>query len=308
MTTIISPEYELLASAIASPRAAPCRFDQLIEAFSSGSNGFSKCWADIGDYISGMAYNWGANFNCQSPKAQITNIMMPDSQSKNWCLIPAAGIGARMAKHQPKQYLYLGGQTILERVIDVFSGIDEISGIVVGIAENDTWWPDLHLSRDGVWSSAGGPERANTVLNGLQSLLNVAEAAEEDWVLVHDAARPCVDTADIKLLINTCRRTNSGGVIGVELSDTIKRKGQSGRIGGTEAREMLWRAMTPQMFRIGALMRALESALSNQYIITDESMAMELLGEQPLMINGNPNNIKVTQPEDLNLAAMILNL
>lgn len=197
---------------------------------------------------------------------------------------------------------------MLEGVIEVFNNMAEISGIVVGIAENDIWWPNLKLPGDGVWSSMGGPERSATVLNGLRFLLDVPGAAEDDWVLVHDAARPCIDTADIKLLIETCHKSCCGGVIGVELSDTIKRKGQSGRIAGTESREMLWRAMTPQMFRIGALMRALESALSNQQIITDESMAMELLGEKPLMIEGNPNNIKVTRPEDLALAAMILNL
>lgn len=233
---------------------------------------------------------------------------MSDLKAKNWCLIPAAGIGSRMAGDCPKQYLPLGDRTILERVLDIFIALDDVDGIVVAIAENDPWWPQLKINQDQVWSTTGGPERAHSVLNGLRYLIEVVRADLNDWVMVHDAARPCINPDDVRTLMRNCRAHDCGGVVGSDLVDTIKRKGASGRIAATESRELLWRAMTPQMFRIGSLMAAIQSALDHNINITDESMAMELAGELPMMVECGPNNIKITREQDIVLASLLLGL
>jgi 2-C-methyl-D-erythritol 4-phosphate cytidylyltransferase len=152
--------------------------------------------------------------------------------------------------------------------------------------------------------TAGGSERAHSVLRALDSL--AAEAADEDWVLVHDAARPCLTNEDIDKLVETVSDDAVGGVLGVRVLDTIKHVDASGRVDSTVPRDGLWRAFTPQMFRLGPLRRALADAVDEGILVTDEASAMELGGCRPRMVEGRPDNIKVTRPADLPLAAFYL--
>ena len=150
---------------------------------------------------------------------------------------------------------------------------------------------------------AGGPTRAISVLNGLQALIT---ADEDDWVLVHDAARPCVQRKDVESLIAACRRDPVGGLLAVQVADTLKQAGDDGRSQRTLPRERLWRAQTPQMFRHGRLVHALTRALTEGFDATDEAAAIEKLGLKPLLVEGSPLNVKVTRPADLAFAAAAL--
>ena len=150
---------------------------------------------------------------------------------------------------------------------------------------------------------AGGPTRANSVLNGLQALIT---ADEDDWVLVHDAARPCLPRKDVERLIAACRRDPVGGLLAAPVEDTLKQAGKDGRSQRSLPRERLWRAQTPQMFRHGRLMHALTRALAEGFEATDEAAAIEKLGLKPLLVEGSPLNIKITRPADLAFAEAAL--
>lgn len=216
-----------------------------------------------------------------------------------WLVIPAAGVGARMAADRPKQYLQLAGRCILEHTLDCFLDHPGLRGVVVSLAEDDPFWPNLACSRDPrIWRARGGVERADSVLNGLLRLSELG-ADEQDWVLVHDAARPNLSAGDLDLLLAELADDPVGGLLAVPARDTLKRAGRDGRVRETIDRSVVWQAYTPQMFRLGALHRALAEALVSEVAVTDEASAIEWAGQAPRLIEGRADNLKVTRPEDL---------
>jgi 2-C-methyl-D-erythritol 4-phosphate cytidylyltransferase len=216
-----------------------------------------------------------------------------------WAVIPAAGVGARMAADRPKQYLQLGGRTILEHSLNCFLGHPSLKGVVVSIAVDDPFWPGLPCASDPrIQRAAGGRERADSVLNALL-LLHAQGAADGDWVLVHDAARPNLSRDDLDRLLLELADDPVGGLLAVPARDTLKRADANGRVEVTVDRSTIWQAYTPQMFRLGALHRALADSLVADVAITDEASAIEWSGQAPRLIEGRNDNIKVTRPEDL---------
>ncbi|MDH5446780.1 MAG: 2-C-methyl-D-erythritol 4-phosphate cytidylyltransferase [Gammaproteobacteria bacterium] len=230
---------------------------------------------------------------------------MANSKHTYWAIVPAAGIGKRMGSDIPKQYLKLHGKTIIEHTLQRLSQIELIEGIVVAIAKDDPWWPELNLDLTKPLNVVhGGTERCHTVQNGLYALKG--KCTSDDWVLVHDAARPCVRIDDINMMIQSLNRHESGGLLGMPVRDTMKRTNQKNQVQKTVDRDNLWHALTPQMFRYGLLNQALEQALNDQFLVTDEASAMEHAGFSPLMLEGHGDNIKITRPEDLALADFYL--
>ncbi|MBA1201350.1 2-C-methyl-D-erythritol 4-phosphate cytidylyltransferase [Pseudomonas capeferrum] len=216
-----------------------------------------------------------------------------------WAVIPAAGVGARMAADRPKQYLQLGSQTLIEHSLDCFLDHPALKGVVVSIAADDPYWPGLRCaSNSHVLCATGGRERADSVLNALL-LLHAQGAAQNDWVLVHDAARPNLARSDLDRLLAELADDPVGGLLAVPARDTLKRADKDGRVSATVDRSTIWQAFTPQMFRLGALHRALADSLVAGVTITDEASAMEWAGQAPRLIEGRSDNIKVTRPEDL---------
>ena len=227
------------------------------------------------------------------------------SQVKYWAVVPAAGIGKRMQADRPKQYLEIAGRPLIEYAISQLMADPHIEGVVVAISADDEYWPALEIALDKpLWVVEGGVERCHSVLNALQEL--ATRANEEDWVLVHDAARPCVRAEDITHLITQLMNDDIGGLLAVPVRDTMKRAGTNQRVIATEERKGLWHALTPQMFRFGKLRHALEQAIEDESLVTDEASAMELAEYEPLLVEGHADNIKVTRPEDLALAAFYL--
>jgi len=223
---------------------------------------------------------------------------------KFWAVVPAAGVGQRMEADRPKQYLELAGKTVIEQTLERLLQADLFAGLMVAISGEDPYWPALPIARDSRVSTApGGAERADSVLSALHQV--AAAAAENDWVLVHDAARPCLTVADIQRLIDRLQNDSVGGILALPVHDTLK-GGDAGRITSTIDRNLIWRALTPQMFRYGALKHALEQAAQEGTTVTDEASALELQGKQPALVEGRPDNIKITRPEDLALARFYL--
>lgn len=219
--------------------------------------------------------------------------------SKFWVVIPAAGIGSRMRADRPKQYLRLAGRCILEHTLDRFIDHPALAGLVVCLASDDPYWPNLDYARDArILRAAGGLERCDSVLNGLQRLAE-AGASADDWVLVHDAARPNLARDDLNRLLVELADDPVGGLLAVPARDTLKRVGPQGRVVETVDRSVIWQAFTPQMFRLGMLRTALDSALAGGLQVTDEASAMESAGHSPRVVEGRADNLKVTRPEDL---------
>ena len=216
-----------------------------------------------------------------------------------WAVIPAAGVGARMAADRPKQYLSLGGRTILEHSIDCFLGHPQLKGVIVSLAADDPFWPELPSARNElIQRVAGGRERADSVLSALLHL-HAQGADEGDWVLVHDAARPNLSRADLDKLLAELADDSVGGLLAVPARDTLKRADATGRVQHTVDRSTIWQAFTPQMFRLGALHRALADSLVAGVAVTDEASAIEWAGFAPKLVEGRADNLKVTRPEDL---------
>ena len=216
-----------------------------------------------------------------------------------WAVIPAAGVGARMAADRPKQYLQLGGRTILEHSLGCFLDHPRLKGLVVSLAIDDPYWPTLACATDPrIQRADGGSERSGSVLNALLQL-NALGASDDDWELVHDAARPNLSRDDLDKLLAELADDPVGGLLAVPARDTLKRVDKHGRVVDTVDRSLIWQAYTPQMFRLGALHRALADSLVADAVITDEASAMEWSGQAPRLIEGRADNIKVTRPEDL---------
>lgn len=216
-----------------------------------------------------------------------------------WLVIPAAGVGARMAADRPKQYLEVAGRCILEHTLDCFLDHPGLLGVMVCLAVDDPYWPNLALACDPrIRRADGGRERADSVLAGLRAL-QLAGAAEDDWVLVHDAARPNLARSDLDRLLDTLATDPVGGLLAVPARDTLKRADAAGRVAQTVDRAVIWQAYTPQMFRLGDLRQALDAALAAGVPITDEASALEWVGKAPRLVEGRADNLKVTRPEDL---------
>ena len=216
-----------------------------------------------------------------------------------WAVIPAAGVGARMAADRPKQYLSLAGRTVLEHTLACFLDHPSHRGTVVSVADDDPYWPTLACANDArVRRAPGGRERADSVLNALLRL-HADGAADDDWVLVHDAARPNLARDDLDQLLSALAADPVGGLLAVPARDTLKRVDAHGRVAATVDRSVIWQAFTPQMFRLGTLHRALAECLVANVAVTDESSAVEWAGLAPRLIEGRSDNIKITRPEDL---------
>lgn len=224
---------------------------------------------------------------------------------KLWGILVAAGSGQRMQIHKPKQYVKLLNQTVIEHSISKLKPLP-ITALIVVIAKHDSDWWSLNISAPfDIQTTLGGSERFYSVLNGLKKISGLAK--DDDLVLVHDAARPCVDTQDINKLIKAVDSHNIGGILAIPANDTLKRVSDQGQILKTIDRSELWQAQTPQIFRYGILKHALEEAHNNDRTVTDEASAIEYLGKHPVAVQGSPLNIKITTQNDLLLAQAILN-
>ncbi|CAM2941267.1 2-C-methyl-D-erythritol 4-phosphate cytidylyltransferase [Vibrio rarus] len=209
-----------------------------------------------------------------------------------------------MQADRPKQYLMLHGKTILEHTLEKLLSHPAISEVVVAISDNDGYFSDTSLANHPlVTRVSGGKERSDSVLNALNHL---TQQGYQDWVLVHDAARPNVTHQNISTLIECGSQHPVGAILAAKVRDTMKRASSNDEISGTVDRVNLWHALTPQMFRCQELQHALLSALQAQQPVTDEASCMELMGLSPLLVEGRADNLKVTQPEDLAVAEFYL--
>ena len=224
----------------------------------------------------------------------------PSGSARFWALIPCAGIGVRSGASGPKQYQHLAGQPMVMHTLSAFSNVVRLTRTTVVVSADY----EFLSSPDGSFSIAkcGGNTRAASVMNGLNFLLQHG-ALPDDWALVHDAARCLVTPAQINALMDACVDDAVGGLLAHKLADTLKTEA-GGRVSSTLDRSDKWLAQTPQMFRIGALIAALQQAGDR---VTDESSAMEFMGLRPLLVPGSAQNFKVTYPEDFPLAEAVLN-
>ncbi|CAA9321453.1 MAG: 2-C-methyl-D-erythritol 4-phosphate cytidylyltransferase [uncultured Lysobacter sp.] len=222
-----------------------------------------------------------------------------------WAVIPAAGRGTRFGGDVPKQYLEVAGQPVIAHALDAVLADPRVCGAVVALSPDDSLWPGwTQRSGKPVVRCVGGAERAHSVLAGLRAL--PADVGDDALVLVHDAARPNLHGGDLERLIDAALANIDGAILAAPVRDTLKRADTDARIDRTEPRERLWRAMTPQAFRKGALMHALEAALAAGVPVTDEAMAIELIGIRPHLVEGREDNLKVTTPADLALVEFLL--
>ena len=218
-------------------------------------------------------------------------------------VVPAAGVGSRMKADRPKQYLQIHGKTILEHTVEKLLSHPQVSKIVVAVSDDDPYYPELPLNLNPqVIRVPGGTERADSVLSALDY---IAQQQLSDWVMVHDAARPCIQLSDIDKLISGAMTHDVGAILAAPVRDTMKR-GAQGQIEHTVDRVDLWHALTPQMFRSKPLRKVLSEALQQGVSITDEASAFEWKGLSPALIAGRSDNFKITQPEDLALAEFYL--
>jgi 2-C-methyl-D-erythritol 4-phosphate cytidylyltransferase/2-C-methyl-D-erythritol 2,4-cyclodiphosphate synthase len=232
-----------------------------------------------------------------------------------WAIVPAAGRGERFAaaapQRIPKQYAPLLGRSVLEWSLRALLNEPRIHGIVVVLAPGDERWPEAaqRLNSSKLLTAIGGAQRQDSVMNGLEHL--ASRAADDDWVMVHDAARPCLSSSDIAALADALEQhppaaAYAGAVLAAPIVDTVKRESSSGL--QTVDRAGLWRALTPQAFSFAALRRALQDAARAGVAVTDEAQAMERIGIRASLVAGSPFNIKVTRVEDLSVAAGILKM
>ena len=223
--------------------------------------------------------------------------------TRYFAIVPAAGTGSRFGAEKPKQYLDLQGRPLIFHKLAALTSHPMIERVWVVLSPEDEQWHRYDWSPLGAKLETvrcGGDTRAESVRNGLRAAAMVA--TDNDWVLVHDAARPCLSAAMLDALFAQLSDDPVGGILAVPVADTVKRADAEQRIAATEPRDGLWQAQTPQMFRYGQLEKALENATA----VTDEASAIEALGLRPKLVRGDATNLKVTWPADLALAAMIL--
>ncbi|MGD8956001.1 MAG: 2-C-methyl-D-erythritol 4-phosphate cytidylyltransferase [Chromatiaceae bacterium] len=227
------------------------------------------------------------------------------TEPSNWVIVPAAGVGKRMGNAVPKQYLELNQRAVIDHTIERLLLHPAIDGLYLALSEDDRWWAETEFAgHPDLVRVPGGSERCWSVFNALQALQR--RAAPDDWVLVHDAARPCVRRGDIDHLFAMLGGHEIGGLLGMPVRDTMKRTDSADRILETVGRSHLWHAFTPQMFRFGLLFEAMDGALGAGLLVTDEASAVEWAGHRPIMVEGHADNLKITRPEDLPLAAYFL--
>ena len=222
---------------------------------------------------------------------------------RHFALVPAAGSGARFGSEIPKQYLPLAGRPMIHHALAALCRCERIDRVWVVLSPGDAWWEAYDWSSLGAKLEVlrcGGATRAESVANGLDAVGQVVE--EDDWMLVHDAARPGLSQALLAALCDALRGDPVGGLLAVPTADTLKRADAGQRVAATESREGLWQAQTPQMFRYGLLRRALDG----RQAVTDEAGALEALGYRPLLVRADATNFKVTYPADLELAELVL--
>ena len=228
---------------------------------------------------------------------------MQISHPRHFAIVPAAGSGSRMAAARPKQYLSLLGRPLIHHALSVLCAAPAIDAVFVVLSVDDTEWATHDWSALGPKLRplfCGGATRADSVLGGLRAI--AGEAAAGDWVLVHDAARPCLAPWHVDKLVRELAHDEVGGLLAVPVADTLKRADEHRHVRETVPRDSLWQAQTPQMFRYAMLRRALEGARE----VTDEASAMEAAGLRPRLVQGDATNLKVTYPLDLHLAEWIL--
>lgn len=243
-----------------------------------------------------------------NPNHPSQNNALQSNTPKIVALIPAAGVGSRMNAECPKQYLHVAGKTIIEHTISALLGNDHVQRIVVALGAEDDYFQQLEIANDArVTTVIGGKERADSVLAGLDFLASQPNSAH-CWVLVHDAARPCLQQSDLNKIIQLAMdQTCCGGILATPVRDTMKRSSAASQfIDHTVEREALWHALTPQFFPLLLLRDCLSKALKEKAIITDEASALEYCGYQPILVAGRSDNVKVTRPEDLSLAEFYL--
>ncbi len=250
--------------------------------------------------------------------------------SRIFAVVPAAGVGRRMNGNKPKQYMLLNGTTVLEHSLGQLLREPRIQKIIVVVSPDDQHWKSIEIFNDArIDVVEGGKERCHSVLNGLKHLYSSLDKnitggrgvddstvdgstgdRESVWgnsrVLVHDVARPCINLNDIQKLIVTLQHHPVGGILAVPVVDTLKQVSEVGTIEKTIDRSHLWQAQTPQMFPFELLLKVLSDGIEKETIFTDEASALEFAGYTPLVIEGSPENIKVTRPEDLALAEFYL--
>lgn len=223
-------------------------------------------------------------------------------------LVPAAGVGQRFGAPCPKQYVDLAGQTVLQHTVNRLLSIPEIDLLLIMVSPEDAYidnvYPLAKLPERVHILRCGGVSRALTVKNGIAAARNQFAVQDDDWILVHDAARCCVKPESVQSLISAVRDDVVGGLLALPVSDTLKRANEQGRVSQTVERAGMWQAQTPQMFRCGMLYQALEAADLTR--VTDEASAVEGQGFAPLLITGNVQNLKITTPQDLALARFFL--
>jgi 2-C-methyl-D-erythritol 4-phosphate cytidylyltransferase len=222
-------------------------------------------------------------------------------------LIPAAGFGSRMGNELPKQYLPLAGKPMIYHALRRLCGSSRTRGVFVILAQEDREWERHDWSEFSdklVVIHCGGGTRAQSVLNGLEAARQTSSIEDEDWVLVHDAARPCLSEGQLDKLMDELAQDEVGGLLAVPVADTLKRSDNSSRVKHTEPRENLWQAQTPQMFRYKLLIEAL--GMAGGTTVTDDAGAVEALGFHPKLVLSDASNLKVTYPQDLALAELIL--
>jgi 2-C-methyl-D-erythritol 4-phosphate cytidylyltransferase len=237
---------------------------------------------------------------------------------QRWIVVPAAGFGERIGGNTPKQYLTLGENSVLQVTLSQLLKVPDVEGIVVVLAANDNLWSGVPASSDPrVHSCVGGGTRADSVVAGLEFVSK--NAADNTWVFVHDAARPLIQLSDIQRLTDAVYNSGAvGGILAAQVQDTLKQADEYYCIERSVSRESLWQAQTPQLFKVGALLEALSSALAKNnendagsdnpsMTITDEASAMEFAGHEPLLVEALQPNFKITRPVDLRIAAAILN-
>jgi len=222
-----------------------------------------------------------------------------------WAVIPAAGVGKRFSSDIPKQYVPLSGIPVLLHSINKLLKFDGFEEILVALNPADTFWQKLNFTHPKVKTIHGGFERCNSVNSALEDLSDRAENA--DWVLVHDAVRPCISDSDLKKITDIVHDEDVGGLLACPILDTIKEVDENLDVQKTIPREKLWSAMTPQIFRYELLKQALEAALLTGGFVTDEASAIESIGLTPRIVQGDKTNIKVTHSTDMVLAESIIN-
>jgi len=241
-----------------------------------------------------------------SPRRYTRGVL--DYANNIWGIVAAAGVGRRMGGDRPKQYLPLHGARVIDHALSALCAHANVRGVVVGVRDGDEYWrarPFAHAKL--LATITGGESRARTVLNALQHLLGKVATAD-DWALVHDAARPCIDANDLDALLTAAREHGDGAALALPVSDALKRvdDGVIESSLSTDAGKTIWRAVTPQMFRCGALADALQHCIDDGVMPADECQAMQRAGVHAAAVAGHPANIKITVAADLELAAAYL--